>query len=223
MDYVKRVIRDLSKKRTTDLSPKESPPKEKKKKSFNFGKIKFTKKKKEPQPMNFDFTNQAHNFDDRYEDKYQLAKRRLKDFKKLWNSFESSIHVLSNSEYNQGATHARKDIKESLAKIVEILKVEDNENLNERTLGDCLEHFMANSMFEIIGTYTKSDRPSGFFKIGLRTIVQLIDGINCTSLLSQSNIHKTLVMMLNSILVAVSKNSIPHNSEHEVVDLITAV
>jgi len=116
MNFVKGVIRDISKRRRRASPSEESPPRAKpKKKSFNLGKIKFTRKKKRPveeEPqMNFNFRNQAEAIDSGYDDKYQLAKRRLKEFKKQWNQFESNIHVLAYSDQTQGLAAARSDIK----------------------------------------------------------------------------------------------------------------
>jgi len=111
----------------------------------------------------------------------------------------------------------------SLNRIVDLLHAEDVEHRNERTIGDCLEYFMSNSMFESIGAYTKADRPHGFFKIGISVLVSIIETVHSTSLLSQANIHKTLVMVLDTILVSLTENSKYLNCEQEIVDFITSI
>ena len=90
-------------------------------------------------------------------------------------------------------------------------------------MGDCLEYFTSNSMFEIICAYTKADKPLGFFKIGIPVLIEIILGITCTSLLSQSNIHQGLVMLLNSINLSIQHESQYFNYEEEIVDLMTAI
>lgn len=128
-----------------------------------------------------------------------------------------------NAENNQGVIQTRKEIKSSLLKIVDILLEEDHENRRERTMGDWLEFFASNSMFEIIWAYTKADKPTGFFKIGVPVILDIITGITCTSLLSQSNIHQSLVMLLNSISLSLQHESQYFNWEEEILELINGI
>ena len=101
----------------------------------------------------------------------------------------------------------RRNLKEFLSEIVDILCEEDIENRHERTIGDCLEYFLSCNMFEIITAYTKSDKPRGFFKIGLSALIGFVQGISSTSILSQLNIHQSLLMLLNSIYISLSNHA----------------
>ena len=107
-------------------------------------------------------------------DSYHATNQRLKNIRKQWNIFETSIQYCMNEENLQGITHTRKDIKKSLNKILAILCEEDLENDKDRTIGECLEYFMEHNIFEILGAYTKADKPNGFFKIGCPIITEII-------------------------------------------------
>lgn len=128
-----------------------------------------------------------------------------------------------NEENLHGVMHSRTDIKNSLNKIVDLLWEEDIENRHERTMGDCLEFFLEQNIFEILGAYTKSDKPTGFFKIGWAAITKIITEVNSTSLLSQSCVHQTLAMLLNQIHVSLVHKSQLHIYREDIVDLVTAI
>jgi hypothetical protein len=128
-----------------------------------------------------------------------------------------------NEENLHGVMHTRNDIKHALNKIVELVCEEDIENLHERTMGDCLEFFMEQNIFQILGAYTKSDKPTGFFKMGCAAITKIITEVNSTSLLSQSTVHQTLAILLNQIHISLVHKSQLHIYREEIVDLVTAI
>lgn len=51
--------------------------------------------------------------------------------------------------------------------IVLFLKIEDKEHKKQKTVGECLEYFLKNKLFEDLVAYALTDKPSGFFKYAL--------------------------------------------------------
>ena len=133
----------------------------------------------------------------------------MKRIRKLWSFFEEGMQYLMDDDNTQGVAKIRKNIKDTLNEIIEILWEEDLENRHERTIGDWLEFFLSNNMLEIITAYTKADKPKGFFKIGLNALIEIVQGITSTSILSQSNVHQAILMLFNSIHI-----SLWHQSEY---------
>ena len=156
----------------------------------------------------------------------------MKRIRKLWSFFEEGMQYLMDDDNTQGVAKIRKDIKDTLNEIVEILWDEDLENRHERTIGDCLEFFLSNNMLEIITAYTKADKPKGFFKIGLNALIKIVQGITSASILSQSNVHQAILMLFNSIHITLWHQSEYLNYEEknklssdllEVINFVTAV
>ena len=123
----------------------------------------------------------------------------MKRIRKLWSFFEERMQYLMDDDNTQGVAKIRIDIKDILGEIVEIWWEEDLENRHERTIGGCLEFFLSKNMLKIITVYTKADKPKVFFKFSLNALIEIVQGITSTSILSQSNIHQAILMLFNSI------------------------
>jgi hypothetical protein len=80
-----------------------------------------------------------------------------------------------------------------------ILKREDEGNREMKTVGEALEYMLKSKVIEVLCAYAMSDRPGGFFKIGLETLSEMLSGVRSISILSNSAVHPGLNSLLRCI------------------------
>jgi hypothetical protein len=54
------------------------------------------------------------------------------------------------------------------------LKVEDKQNKQMKTIGECLEYVLKNKLIEALVAYALTDNPTGFFKYTLNILSEMI-------------------------------------------------
>jgi|LauGreDrversion4_2_1035121.scaffolds.fasta_scaffold893477_2 hypothetical protein len=74
-----------------------------------------------------------------------------------------------------------------------------------KTVGECLEYMLKNKVIEVICAYAMSDKPVGFFKLGLETISDMISGVQSISILSNSAVHPGINCLLKCICSNIKK------------------
>jgi len=80
-----------------------------------------------------------------------------------------------------------------------MLKEEDETHRQMKTVGECLEFFLRTKGIEVLCAYAMIDKPKGFFNKALTVLTEIIQGINSTSLLSQSSVHPGISQLLRCI------------------------
>ena len=65
-----------------------------------------------------------------------------------------------------------------------MIKVEDQEHKKMKTVGECLEFFLRNKIFEELVAYALTDNPPGFFKFALNLMSDMIMTLASTSIIA---------------------------------------
>ncbi len=86
-----------------------------------------------------------------------------------------------------------------------MLKHEDENNREMKTVGECLEFALKNKIFESLCAYAMLDRPQGFFKLALETLSELIHGVRSISIISNSAVHPGITSLLMCICTNMMK------------------
>eukprot|EP00347_Sterkiella_histriomuscorum_P007531 403348561 len=128
-------------------------------------------------------------------------------FQTLWTSFDNFyIEIISDNQKlikEQLKKHKSlleaDSIKKNLQYIIQLLKDEDEQNRQMKTIGECLEYLLRNKVIEALCAYAIMDKPRGFFKIALSTLTQIINNVQSTSILSQSSVHPGVNQLLRCI------------------------
>lgn len=95
------------------------------------------------------------------------------------------------------------EIKENLKKIADLVIDEDQENRASGAVGECMEYFLKHHIFETLIAYAKSDKPPGFFNFSMNIIIEILENVECISLISQKSVHPAINQILQMFEVTV--------------------
>lgn len=115
------------------------------------------------------------------------------------------------------------EIKTNLKLIADIIIDEDKENRKSHTIGDCLEYFLKHHIFETLIAYWKSDKPPGFFNFWMDIIIEILDNVKWTSLISQKSVHPAINQILQMFEVTVKDSGETYFSHRVIVDFLNTL
>lgn len=72
-------------------------------------------------------------------------------------------------------------------------------------------------MFEYICAYTKADKPTGFFKLGLSCIMKLMEGVKSNSFLSHCKIAPGIRQLMEIISISLREKPDEYNNYHTII------
>jgi hypothetical protein len=80
---------------------------------------------------------------------------------------------------------------------------EDEENRTSGVIGECMEYFLKHHIFETLIAYAKSDKPPGFFNFSMNIIIEILEKVECISLISQKSVYYAINQMLQMFEVTI--------------------
>lgn len=107
---------------------------------------------------------------------------------------------------NKSSLVKKDDITENLKKMADLIIEEDIENRESHTVGECMEYFLKHHIFETLIAYSKSDKPPGFFNFSMNIIIEILENVECVSLVSQKSVHPAFNQLLQMFEVTVKDN-----------------
>ena len=66
-----------------------------------------------------------------------------------------------------------------------------------------MEFFLKHHLFESLIAYAKSNKPPGFFNFAMNIIIELLENIECVSLISQKSVHPAINQILQMFEITI--------------------
>lgn len=97
-------------------------------------------------------------------------------------------------------------LKPKLQMVLDKLLKEDQENCENRTIGDCLEYLLKEGLLQELVAYGKNDIPQGMFVVSLKFISFVLLDIKSAHIINHREVHPAITQLMAHIHNSIKNN-----------------
>eukprot|EP00347_Sterkiella_histriomuscorum_P013006 403366373 len=139
------------------------------------------------------------------------AQSDLDRLKENWKKFRGELDklLMDPTRYeNNPKKCIEEKLKPKLQNVLDAILNEDLQNRETKTIGDCLEYILKESILQELVAYGKNDIPQGLFVVCLKFISFVILDIQATHIINHQEVHPAIMQLMMHIHNSIKNNMI---------------